>query len=160
MNEISAAADPRWHPETGAAHSVARVLWPSPARVWELGQLPHPATHPGIDFRIDIRPYRRLKETALRAHRTQWRGLSRLCLGNPTVLDWESFGTAMGERPAVVPAARMRACLGEGGPATVFQKRHICFQPEDSLDRALGVYSSYRVGMAREDPMFRLGLAE
>jgi LmbE family N-acetylglucosaminyl deacetylase len=105
MDAIAAAADPRWYPEEGAPHAVARVLWPCPVRVWELGQLAQPAREPGIDYRIDIREYRAVKEAALRAHRTQWPGLSKLFLGNPTALDWECFRSASGSRPESVPAA-------------------------------------------------------
>ena len=104
MDGIAAAADPRWYPEEGAAHTVERVLWPSTVRVWELGQVAEPEKEPGIDYRIDIRPLRAVKEAALRAHRTQWRGLSRLFLGNPTAMDWECFRTGSGPRPATVPA--------------------------------------------------------
>jgi LmbE family N-acetylglucosaminyl deacetylase len=105
LDGIAAAGDPRWYPEEGAAHTVDRVLWPTTVRVWELGQLASPENEPGIDYRIDIRPYRGVKEAALRAHRTQWPGLSRLFLGNPTAMDWECFRTGSGARPASLPAA-------------------------------------------------------
>ena len=107
MDGIAAAADPRWYPEEGPAHTVERVLWPSTIRVWELGQTANVENEPGIDYRIDIRAQRGLKEAALRAHRTQWRGLSRLFLGNPTAMDWECFRSASGPRPAIVPADRI-----------------------------------------------------
>lgn len=103
MDGIAAAADGRWYPEAGAAHSVERVIWPSTVRVWELGHDPS-RDAPGIDYRIDIRRYRAAKEAALRAHRSQWPGLSRLFLGNPTAMDWECFRTGSGPRPARVPA--------------------------------------------------------
>jgi LmbE family N-acetylglucosaminyl deacetylase len=104
MDGIAAAADPRWYPEEGAPHAVARVLWPCPVRVWELGEIAQPPNEPGIDYRIDIRGYRNVKEAALRAHRTQWAGLSRLFLGNRTALDWECFRCSSGARPESVPA--------------------------------------------------------
>ena len=104
MDGIAAAADPRWYPEEGPPHSVARVLWPATVKVWELGQQADPASLPGVDYWIDIRRYREVKEAALRAHRTQWRGLSKLFLGNPTALDWEAFRTGSGPRPNAVPA--------------------------------------------------------
>ena len=107
MDGIAAAADARWYPEEGPAHTVDRVLWPSTIRVWELGEASHPDETPGVDYRIDIRRYRDVKEAALRAHRTQWAGLSRLFLANPTALDWESFRTGSGRRPARVPAASL-----------------------------------------------------
>jgi LmbE family N-acetylglucosaminyl deacetylase len=103
MDAIPAAADSRWYPEAGPAHIVDRVIWPSTIHVWELGQVPDLASVPGIDYRIDIRPVRQVKEAALRAHRTQWPGLSKLFLGNPTGLDWECFRTAFGPRPGRVP---------------------------------------------------------
>jgi len=104
MDGIAAAADPRWYPEAGAPHTVSRVLWPCPKPVWKLGELGDPTGEPGIDYRIDIRRYRAAKEAALRAHRTQWPGLSKLFLGNPTALDWECFRSGSGPRPARVPA--------------------------------------------------------
>jgi LmbE family N-acetylglucosaminyl deacetylase len=105
MDGIAAAADPRWYPEEGAAHTVDRVLWPATVRVWELGQLADPANQPGLDYLIDIRRYREVKEAVLRAHRTQWPGLSRLFLAHPTAMEWECFRNAYGPRPAKVPAA-------------------------------------------------------
>src|SRR5581483_8080704 len=96
---IAAAADPRWYPEEGPPHAVSRVLWPAPVKVWELGQQDNPASLPGIDYLIDIRPYRDRKKAALQTHRTQWPGLSKLFLANPTALDWEAFRTGFGPRP-------------------------------------------------------------
>jgi LmbE family N-acetylglucosaminyl deacetylase len=104
MDGIAAAGDARWYPETGEPHLVSRVLWPCPTPVWKLGQLPDPLNEPGIDYRIDIRRYRAVKEAALRAHRTQWPGLSKLFLGNPTALDWECFRSGWGPRPSSAPA--------------------------------------------------------
>jgi N-acetylglucosamine malate deacetylase 2 len=103
MDGIAAAADPRWYPDEGPPHTVSRVLWPCPVRAWELGQLAHPESEPGIDYRIDIRQFRDVKEAALRAHRTQWPGLSKLFLGNATALHWECFRNASVQRPANVP---------------------------------------------------------
>jgi len=104
LDGIAAAADPRWYPEAGPAHAVSRVLWPCPAPGWKLGELTDAGNQPGIDYRIDIRPVRAVKEAALRAHRTQWPGLSKLFLGAPTALDWECFRTGSGPRPGSVPA--------------------------------------------------------
>jgi LmbE family N-acetylglucosaminyl deacetylase len=107
MDGIAAAADPRWYPEEGPPHRVSRVLWPATVKVWELGQRADPGSLPGIDYWIDIRRYREVKETALRAHRTQWPGLSKLFLANPTALDWEAFRTGFGPRPTRVPASSL-----------------------------------------------------
>jgi LmbE family N-acetylglucosaminyl deacetylase len=104
---IAAAADARWYPEEGAPHVVGRLLWPSPVRVWELGQTENLDGTPGIDYRIDIRGQRDTKEAALRAHGTQWPGLKRLFLGNATALDQECFRTGSGPRPIHVPAASL-----------------------------------------------------
>jgi LmbE family N-acetylglucosaminyl deacetylase len=107
MDGIAAAADPRWYPELGAPHSVERVLWPATVRVWGLGELAQAGSLPGVDYLIDIRRYRDVKEAALRAHRTQWPGLSKLFLANPTAMDWECFRTGSGPRPLSVPATRL-----------------------------------------------------
>jgi LmbE family N-acetylglucosaminyl deacetylase len=104
---IAAAADARWYPDEGPAHTVARVIWPTTIRVSELGRLEDPANEPGADYRVDIRRNRDKKEAALRAHRTQWPGLSRIFLANSTALDWECFRAASGPRPASVPATSL-----------------------------------------------------
>src|SRR4051812_41533921 len=96
MDGIAAAADARWYPEEGAAHTVERVLWPSTVRVWELGQVADAANEPGIDYRIDIRRYRGVKEAALRAHRTQWRGVGEVFLGGPTGVGWGGLRAGAG----------------------------------------------------------------
>jgi LmbE family N-acetylglucosaminyl deacetylase len=107
MDGIAAAADARWFPEEGPPHTVGRVLWPSTVRVWELGLVPDLAGVPGVDYRIDIRQYRDVKEAALRAHRTQWPGLSRLFLANSTAMDWECFRSASGPSPGSIPAGSL-----------------------------------------------------
>jgi LmbE family N-acetylglucosaminyl deacetylase len=107
MDGIAAAADPRWYPEHGPPHSVPRVLWPATLKLWELGQLADPASLTGLDYWIDVRRYREVKEAALRAYRPQWRGLSRLFLANPSALDREAFRTGSGPRPAAVPASSL-----------------------------------------------------
>jgi LmbE family N-acetylglucosaminyl deacetylase len=103
MDGIAAAADARWYPELGAAHTVARVLWPCPQRAWELAKVVEPA--PGLDYRIDIRRFRDAKEAALQAHRTQWPGLRKLFHGTPGALDWEGFRNAIGPQPKEIPAS-------------------------------------------------------
>jgi LmbE family N-acetylglucosaminyl deacetylase len=104
---VAAAADPRWYPDTGAAHSVQRLLWPSPLHVFDLGRTADLGGQPGIDFLIDIVPFRRKKEAALRAHRTQWSGLRKIFIenGRPEVaLCYEAFRIAWGPRPRTKPA--------------------------------------------------------
>jgi LmbE family N-acetylglucosaminyl deacetylase len=102
MDGIAAAADPRWYPDEGEACQVERVLWPSTVRVWELNE--GAADRPGVDYLINIDEFRSVKESALRAHRTQWRGLSKLFLSNPTGMSWEAFRVAAGTRPTPVPS--------------------------------------------------------
>ena len=74
---IPAAADPRWHPELGAPHTVGRLLWSPPVRVYNLGSMPDPGSQAGVDFLFDIRPWAASKAGALRAHRTQHRSVNR-----------------------------------------------------------------------------------
>lgn len=100
MDGIAAAADPRWYPEEGEAWHVGRVLWPATLRVWELNAS---ADRAGIDYLIDVHEFRTVKESALRAHRTQWRGLSKLFLDNPAAMSWEAFRVGAGPRPSSVP---------------------------------------------------------
>src|SRR4051812_8725087 len=100
MDGIAAAADARWYPDEGEAWQVARVLWPPTVRVWELTAQ---SNGPGVDFLIDIHEFRNVKESALKAHRTQWRGLSKLFLANPTGMSYEAFRVAVGLRPDLAP---------------------------------------------------------
>ncbi len=101
---LAAAADPRWYPETGPAHSIRRLLWPSPIPVFRLGEIPKLAEQPGIDILIDAAHYREKKEAALRAHRTQFPGLSRV-FSNSSALSFEAFRIGYGPRPRSVPAS-------------------------------------------------------
>jgi len=104
---VSAASDPRWYPETGAPHTIERLLWQSPVLVFDLGRTPDLGAQPGIDFLIDIQPFREKKEAALRAHRTQWPGLRKIFLRNgqpDKAMSWEAFRVGWGSRPRIVPA--------------------------------------------------------
>jgi LmbE family N-acetylglucosaminyl deacetylase len=85
-DSVAAAADPRWYPDTGEPHTVQRMLWCAPGRVFDLGKVENIAAQPGMDFLIDITSYRQKKMAALRAHRTQFR-------------------VAWGPQPATSPAA-------------------------------------------------------
>jgi LmbE family N-acetylglucosaminyl deacetylase len=107
MDGIAAAADGRWYPGEGQAWQVDRVLWPAMIRVWELEHMKDRAMCPGVDFLIDISEYQERKEAALKAHRTQWHGLSKLFLSKPGGLLWEAFRVGAGPRPAQVPAANL-----------------------------------------------------
>jgi LmbE family N-acetylglucosaminyl deacetylase len=101
---VSCAADPRWYPEAGDAHSVRRLLWPPPLAPFKLagaGDLPN---QPGIDFLIDITPFRERKEAAIRAHRTQLPGLRRLYFESDFPMSVEAFRLGWGPRPERRPA--------------------------------------------------------
>jgi LmbE family N-acetylglucosaminyl deacetylase len=100
---VSAADDPRWYPETGAAHRIESLMWQSPVMVFELGKTADLAGQPGIDILIDVAPFREQKQAALRAHRTQFPGLSKL-FSTEAALSWEAFRVAWGVRPSAVPA--------------------------------------------------------
>ena len=98
---VSAAADPRWLPEAGTAHQVARLLWTSPLMPWDAMWLSDPGEHPGVDFFIDIRPWWERKAAALRAHRSQYRPINRIFFSDPDterVLGAEVFRQAWGPR--------------------------------------------------------------
>ena len=100
---VSAAADARWYPETGAPHCIERLLWQSPIPAFELGRAAKVPQQPGIDFLIDIAAFRETKQAALRAHRTQFPGLSKI-FSTEAALSFEAFRVACGPRPRTVPA--------------------------------------------------------
>jgi N-acetylglucosamine malate deacetylase 2 len=101
---VAAAADPRWFPETGEPHTVERMLWCGPGRVFDLGAMENIAGQAGMDFLIDIGRYRDKKNAALRAHRTQHPGLKKL-FSDDTTTALEAFRVAWGPRPHTIPAA-------------------------------------------------------
>ena len=79
-----------------SAARVAKVLW---IAGFENG--------PDVDYLIDIRPHRSVKEAALRAHRTQWPGLRRFFFNGrepAQTFRFEAFQLGVGERPARRPA--------------------------------------------------------
>ncbi len=57
-DDVSAAAESRWYPETGEPHAFERMLWCGPGRVFDLGAMENVAGRAGVDFLIDISPYR------------------------------------------------------------------------------------------------------
>jgi LmbE family N-acetylglucosaminyl deacetylase len=105
---VAAAADSRWYPETGEPHTVERMLWCAPGNVYGLGRMENVAGQPGLDFLIDISPYRDRKIAALQAHRTQYPGLKRLFSDDATT-SREAFRVGWGSRPRAVPAADLFA---------------------------------------------------
>ncbi len=104
---IAAAADPRWFPEHGPVHQVERLLWTPPLRVYDLGRMENRAAAPGVDFLIDIRPWRERKAAALRAHRTQRASVDRHFFQTPDCdarLSFEALRQAWGPPLASRPS--------------------------------------------------------
>ncbi len=104
---VAAAADPRWHADTGPAHVVARVLWTPPIPPWEAARSTDLAREPGADFVLDVSRWRERRSRALRAHRTQHLSVDRYFFSRPDVdriLDLEVYrqgwGPEMGNRPS------------------------------------------------------------
>lgn len=96
---IGAAADARWFPELGAAHQVDRLVWQTPMYVWQLSRTERLAEQPGVDFLFDVSRWRDQKSTALRAHGTQQKGISRLFFepaDSAEILSLEGFRQAWG----------------------------------------------------------------
>lgn len=103
---LAAAADPRWLPEAGAAHEVRRLIWTPPIPPWEAVDRQNLAAEPGVDFVIDISPWRDRKAAALRAHRTQHLSIDRHFLDKPnleSILAIESYRQAWGPALEVRP---------------------------------------------------------
>jgi LmbE family N-acetylglucosaminyl deacetylase len=80
---IAAAGDPRWLPETGEPHHVARLLWTPPIPPWEAARSRDIAAEPGADFMLDISAWSRTKAEALRAHRTQHQSIDKHFFSQP-----------------------------------------------------------------------------
>ena len=96
---IAAAADPRWYPDAGPAHAVRRLLWTSPLPPWAASRSRQPTAEPGVDFLLDITPWREMKRGALRAHRTQHASIDRHFFQQPDVeqiLSVEAYRHAWG----------------------------------------------------------------
>jgi N-acetylglucosamine malate deacetylase 2 len=106
-DSIAAAADPRWHPEAGAPHTVQRVIWTPPIAVWELGRTERLGERPGVDFVLDVSRWRDRRAAALRAHRTQHLSIDRHFFSQPDldrILGVEAWrhasGPALSRRPS------------------------------------------------------------
>jgi LmbE family N-acetylglucosaminyl deacetylase len=103
---VAAAADPRWHAERSAAHTVSRLLWTPLIAPWDAAQRERLEPEPSADFVIDVRPWRERRIAALRAHRTQQPSISR-CFWNQPDPDrvlaneiWrQAWGPPLPERP-------------------------------------------------------------
>lgn len=80
---IAAAADRRWHPETGEPHSVGRLVWTPPISPWDAAKAERPDLHAGVDFVIDVSAWKDRRAAALRAHRTQGESITRYFWNQP-----------------------------------------------------------------------------
>jgi LmbE family N-acetylglucosaminyl deacetylase len=80
---IAAAADPRWHADTGEPHEVSRLVWTPLNPPWEVAEMERLDDRPSFDFAIDISPWRERKAAALRAHRTQHLSIDRCFFSRP-----------------------------------------------------------------------------
>ena len=107
MDAVTAAADSRWYPDSGAPHRVQRLLWTAPLLPWEAVHSPNLRDEPGVDFLLDISPYRHTKAEALHAHRTQHISITRCFFSKPDVdriLSVEVFRQAWGPAVERAPA--------------------------------------------------------
>jgi N-acetylglucosamine malate deacetylase 2 len=105
---VTAAADPRWHPELGAPHDTPRLAWVPGRRPWQLVREPDIAACAGVDFVVDVAAWRDRKLAALMAHETQRQSVERNFLSQPDVdrlLGVEVFRQGFGPRLATRPAA-------------------------------------------------------
>ncbi len=102
---LSAAADPRWFPELGPAHTIERLLWPPPTVIFRYPKDVDLGKEPGIDFLIDTSRWSEKKAAAIRAHKTQ--RLGRLFFDDADgrrTFSSEAFRLAWGPRPSSIPA--------------------------------------------------------
>ena len=107
IDAAAAAADSRWFPDAGPAHSVPRVVWTPPIAAWEVGSVDRIDERAGVDFVIDVSRWRDRREAALRAHRSQHLSIDRLFFSQPDldrvlrVEAWrQAWGPALTRRPS------------------------------------------------------------
>jgi N-acetylglucosamine malate deacetylase 2 len=112
MDAVSAAADPRWFPDLGAAFLVRRVLWTPPRSVWSMIRdepgdvITGLAGRPGVDYLIPSGGYANVKHEAMLAHVSQRPVVDKHILGHgdtERVLSAEVFRHALGPRPSSTP---------------------------------------------------------
>jgi LmbE family N-acetylglucosaminyl deacetylase len=103
---IAAAGDPRWHPETGEPHLVPRLLWTPLFPPWEAVTIDNLQERAGVDFVVDVSPWRERRAAALRAHRTQHLSIDRYFFTRSDLdqmLGFEiwrqAWGPTLGRRP-------------------------------------------------------------
>ena len=107
MDAVAAAADPRWASETTSPHRVQRLLWTAPIHPWDVTRSSDLRREPGVDFVIDVAPYRNAKADALRSHRTQHVPIDRCFFSKADVnriLSIEIFRQAWGPALQSMPA--------------------------------------------------------
>ncbi len=107
---LAAAADERWYPELGAAHTIERLLWQPPTVIFKYPEKTDLQKEPGIDFLIDTSRWSDKKAAAIHAHRTQ--RLGRLFFDDADgrrTFSTEAFRVAWGARPESVPAGDLFA---------------------------------------------------
>lgn len=103
---VAAAGDPRWLPEAGEAHTVARLVWTPLDTPWDVATFDNVSDKSAADFVVDISGWRDRKAAALRAHRTQHLSIDR-CFFNRANLDrilavevWrQAWGPPLARRP-------------------------------------------------------------
>jgi LmbE family N-acetylglucosaminyl deacetylase len=107
---VAAAADPRWFPDLGPPHTVARLLWTPPLGPWDSARSKDLRAEAGADFIIDITPWRDRKIAALRAHRTQHRSIDAHFFNQPDAdrilaieVYRQGFGPPIARRPSADP---------------------------------------------------------
>jgi LmbE family N-acetylglucosaminyl deacetylase len=106
LDAVTAAADARWSPELGAAHRVRRVVWTPPVDPWDEWRHDALARTRGVDYLLDVSPWRERKARALRAHRTQHASIDRYWFGaaSAEALGVEAYRHGWGEPPPQLPA--------------------------------------------------------
>jgi N-acetylglucosamine malate deacetylase 2 len=104
---IAAAADPRWHPDAGDAHAVARLLWTPTIPPWDAARVDRLDAHPSADFVLDVSAWCHRRAAALRAHRSQHLSIDRYFFNQPdlarvlAVETWrQAWGPPLRRRPA------------------------------------------------------------
>lgn len=103
---VAAARDPRWHPEAGAPHVVARLLWTPAFPPWDAPKIERLEEHPGTDFLVDVSAWHDRRVAALRAHRSQHLSIDRCFFHQPDlerILATEAWRHAWGPEPSRRP---------------------------------------------------------
>ena len=102
---VAIAADPRWLPDAGAAHTVPRLLWTPTVPPWEAADR-ESLDFASADFVIDVSAYRDRRIAALKAHRTQHLSIDKYFLARPnldhivsTEIWRQGFGPPLHPRP-------------------------------------------------------------